>query len=151
MKTVPETDNNTDESQESITLSSDAKEALKRFQGSSESTCPFKESTVADKYYFYSKVRDKNSAKATLDAFTNNNERQTKTADKANLSQTIIELKDAADCYDSVLALKLIALLKKYSLSIEANELMKEIIFELESYDYEGAISSIIKLEESLL
>jgi len=71
--------------------------------------------------------------------------------DKTILSQAIIELKDAADCYDSVLALKLIAPLVSFSFSMEANELMKEIIFELESYDYEGAISSIIKLEESLL
>ena len=71
--------------------------------------------------------------------------------DKINLSQSIHELKDAADCYDSVLALKLIAPLAKFSFSTEANELMKDIIFELKSYDYEGAISSIIKLEESLL
>ena len=71
--------------------------------------------------------------------------------EKTPLSQTINELKDAADCYNSVLALKLIAPLSKFSFSMEANELMKEIIYELESYDYEGAISSIIKLEESLL
>jgi len=73
-----------------------------------------------------------------------------KNADRTFLTQTIDEAKAAAEVYDSVLALELITPYADFMYGEETDELLKKIIFSLEAFDCEGAMKSIIKLEENL-
>jgi HAMP domain-containing protein/HPt (histidine-containing phosphotransfer) domain-containing protein len=64
------------------------------------------------------------------------------------LLETIAKTKYAAECYDAMGALELLAPLKDFSFNEGADELLQNVIFALEEFNCEGAIININKMEE---
>ena len=72
-----------------------------------------------------------------------------KTSDKSMLMKVIPEAKTATENYDSLLALELLAPYINYSYDPEMDELLKQIVFSLETCDYESAVACLEEMEKT--
>jgi HPt (histidine-containing phosphotransfer) domain-containing protein len=70
--------------------------------------------------------------------------------DKEKLSAALLDAKAAAESYDAVGAAEILAPIANFSYNKEADELLKNIIFALEEFNCESALSTIKKMEEIL-
>ncbi|MDR0293474.1 MAG: hypothetical protein LBH95_04900 [Oscillospiraceae bacterium] len=80
-------------------------------------------------------------------ALTDRTASQKKKIDKAALSAAIGGVKTAVKSYDAVQALNMVSRLSGYSYNEEIDGLLQEIIFALEEFNCEGAITNINKME----
>ncbi|MCL2170013.1 MAG: ATP-binding protein, partial [Defluviitaleaceae bacterium] len=71
--------------------------------------------------------------------------------DKSSLVQALDEAKTAAELFDSDAALEALSPCASFAYDEETDKELSEIIFALESFDCEGALENIVKLQEGLL
>jgi len=71
-------------------------------------------------------------------------------ADKSLLTKVIIDVKAAAESYDAMLALELIATHRNVSYGKEIDEMIQNIAFAFEEFNCENALEIITKMEEKL-
>ena len=73
-----------------------------------------------------------------------------KTADRTLLSKIFSEVKAATEDYDSILALEILSPHIDFSYDKEIDELLRKIVFSLDTSDYESALDNIAAMEELL-
>jgi CheY-like chemotaxis protein len=71
--------------------------------------------------------------------------------DKSSLVQALDEAKTATELFDCDVALEALLLCTAFTYDEAADKLLNEIIFTLESFNCEGALVNIVKLQEELL
>ena len=84
------------------------------------------------------------------EAFSVKSANNRESADKSLLTQVIVDVKAAAEGYDAVLALELIAPHRDVFYDDEIDEMIQNIAFALEEFDCENALEIITKIEDKL-
>jgi len=71
-------------------------------------------------------------------------------ADVSLIAEAVAGAKEAAEAYDTILAMELLSPHKNFAYNDVVDKLLEDVIFCLEVFDCDSAIENIIKLEEEL-